>query len=254
MRVARSMQRGPFVHGGIAVMTVILALSASGAGCSSDAAAPQTSATNGGASDAGSKAPDGAGAADASSQDGGAAGADVTTDVAAVQPPPDPGYDVAFSPESATVDGAAISLSVEPIGPSSVRVKASAVKLDDVFGIAFRLRYDPAVLTFAGGKTNPVLDDAVAKGIAALAEAEPGRLVYGQARFFKAGSNGYNPEVTGVAVDDQVLVALDFDVAAEGETALTFELAGRDVRNSQFEAIAVTWVAGSVKITRAKAE
>lgn len=223
-----------------------LALSVSACSSSSDGASSgSTGEPSGAGADVGSQGPGTpSDEADAGSSTGGAVG-----DPDVVVEPPPPAFEATFTAEGSAASGAWIRTEVQPIDTTHVAIEVHASDLDDVFGVAFRLRWDPTLLRWTGGKAEDVLAANGSTGVTSLLEREPGELVYGHALFPNATKNFMSPvELQGVPIPDAVLLRVELEVLAAGETTLDFVLDSRDVRSPDGEQIPLTWSAGTVKL------
>lgn len=220
----------------------LVALTLSLAGCfSDDAASPADPG------DTGASAAEDAGAADTGAQtaepDAGAPGEDIAVEA------PAPAWKASFQPEASAPEGSWIRADMVQLDARRVAVEVHAGGFDSVFGIAFRLRWDPTLLKWAGGEAKDVLSSSKATGITAMVEREPGELVYGHALFPNPSNNNQGPSsLAGAAIGDALLLRIELDVEAAGTTGLTFVDESRDVRSPDGEQLPLTWSAGSLAI------
>lgn len=225
----------------------VIALALSTAGCSGSGDSPAApSEEPSGSVDAGEiedpGAPDG-GTADAGS-DPVPGGEDVAVE------PPAPAYEASFTPEAGSTDGAFIRAELSPVDTTHVAIEVRAGGMDEVFGVAFRLRWDPALLRWTGGSAKDVLTGSASKGVTTLLEREPGELVYGHA-LFPNPTKGFFDQVKlqGAPIEDAVLLRVELEVLAAGETKLAFVPESRDVRDPDGGQLSTSWAAGTVKIS-----
>jgi len=108
-------------------------------------------------------------------------------------------------------------------------VKVRGVGLQDVFGAAFHITWDPEVLSLDSmTAASPLTTSIPSESI--IHEREGGRVIYGTARFHT--SNWGQFDYKGVDLEDAVFATLTFAPVAPGETTIGFRDRGRDIRDS----------------------
>jgi hypothetical protein len=108
----------------------------------------------------------------------------------------------------------------------------------DVHGAAFRVRFDPATLSFVGATSGPSWSKQV---IALAKEGTPGQLAVAWA---ERGATGI------AAKDETVLGTLTFDVRAHRPTELAFRPERSAVIDRAGATVPVTWHGATVSIDR----
>lgn len=148
-------------------------------------------------------------------------------------PPPQPG--VTFTSQGGSASNSIVLASGPGTNANSLALEVRAQNVDDLYGLAFDLRFPAAVLQYVRVTPGPLLEG----GSVQAAVSGSGTLVVGASRL------GEVPGIDGSGV----LLTLEFNAIAAGEGALSF------ARNSAFDSdgrpiTGVTWGAGSVRVIR----
>jgi Cohesin domain len=148
-------------------------------------------------------------------------------------PPPQPG--VTFTSQGGSSNNSVVLASGAGTNASSLVLEVRAQNVDDLYGVAFDLRFPAAVLQYVRFTPGPLLEG----GSVQAAVSASGTLVVGASRL------GEVPGIDGSGV----LLTLEFAPIAAGEGALSF------ARNSAFDSdgrpiTGVTWGAGTVRVIR----
>jgi hypothetical protein len=106
-----------------------------------------------------------------------------------------------------------------PIEPGAIHLRSDdglvyelvAADLDSLYGVAFRLRFDPAVLRFASFEASAAWPEA---RVALGEEATPGKLV---------GVIGARGPFAGLSGHENVIAHIRFEAGAKGTSELAFE-------------------------------
>lgn len=151
-----------------------------------------------------------------------------------VDPPPiQPG--ITFTGQGGSASNSIVLGSGPGTGGNTLALEVRAQNVDDLYGVAFDLRFPAAVLQYVRATPGPLLEG----GSVQAAVSASGNLVVGASRL------GEVPGVDGSGV----LLTLEFNAIAAGEGALSF------ARNSAFDSdgrpiTGITWSAGSVRVIR----
>ncbi|GMV38584.1 MAG: hypothetical protein AMXMBFR64_03000 [Myxococcales bacterium] len=217
----------------------LVALALSLAGCSADEKPAETKDTQTAAEDAGSTD-----TGPTLTED---TGGSPMEDVAVVEP--EPQWKATFTPAGGSAEGPWVRAEVTQLDARRIAVDVRAGGMESVFGVAFKLRWDPAVLSWAGGQAKEVLTSAKAKGVTALMESAPGELVYGHALFPNASNDHQGPaSLAGAPISEALLLRAELDVVAAGTTSVTFVEESQDVRKPSGEQLPTVWSGGSIVI------
>jgi len=134
----------------------------------------------------------------------------------------------------------------------SLEVTIQGIELKNLFGVAFHLIWDPAILqldsmTAASPLTTNIPSETL------LHEREAGRVVYGTARFHE--SNWGQFDYQGVDLSDANFATLHFSLLSAGETEIAFRDLGRDVRNAELKPVEnLAWIGQPVTVAHQKEE
>lgn len=133
--------------------------------------------------------------------------------------------------------GPSVYLRARSISATALTLEVVGRALPSVYGLAFRLERDPAVLTYASfAKVAPWS----ATAFAVAQEPTPGLLVAG------LSERGAAP---GFAATDTVLGVLDFELATVAASSLTFVEAESAVAQADGTELAgVSWIGGAVEL------
>lgn len=163
-----------------------------------------------------------------------------------------PSYVLQFSPDATNLDGASIRLSAKMDGHDMLVATVSAHALTKVFGIAFHVEFDDALLELIDAQPADVMTNTLANGVYGASLRSPGIVVYGGARFHNAADNGAPVNYTGVNLDGIDLLTLTFRIKGEGTSALHFAEQGRSVRNEELKWESASWVGGTLAVSLAE--
>lgn len=129
----------------------------------------------------------------------------------ASEPPPDAGEPGELIFEAVDPAGAALVFKNAVVAADTLTVEVAGRALADVHGVAFRVAYDPAVLTFGSMENLAVFP---VTGLERVREARPGLLVVALGR---VGGG------IGVPIDDVSVARLHFNRVTEASTAVRIE-------------------------------
>lgn len=150
------------------------------------------------------------------------------------EPSKHPGGSRAFKTD-ALPTGAAVYLRQQELRDGKLVIDLVGTHVADGYGVAFRLEYDPAVLSFAlatpGGTWTP-------NHVYVAREARPGLLV---------GASSEKGTTAGHDWPDTVLGSISFDVRSKSSTRVDFVSARSGVVHADGSRdAAVTWVGGEL--------
>jgi Cohesin domain len=148
-----------------------------------------------------------------------------------------PSGSLAFHP-AATPAGPSVTLRQKELGGGKLVLELVGHGLSDVYGVAFRLKYDSGVLAYSSLDAGPVVSQGAH---VALGNAKKSGLLVGVAT--EKGT------VAGASANDEVLATVTFAVSAEHATPIDFVAARSAVaRASNGESIAgVAFVGGKLE-------
>jgi hypothetical protein len=142
---------------------------------------------------------------------------------------------VVFEPAQAP-EAPAITIDAAEVSTETLVLDVTGHGLSSVYGVAFRLRYDPGVLALVEMK--PAATWSKAAPIAAAREGAPGLLVAGVSA---------TSEFSGMDVDASALATITFDVVAPKPTPLDFVIERSVVATADGGELAgVTWAGGAL--------
>ncbi len=145
-------------------------------------------------------------------------------------------------------NGASLSLDVLP-GPEdeTVLIRVRGQELSDIFGVAFKIAYDPTIISFISGSSSEVLTDSSSESISLVRIENSGLLKFGTVRSSKPTQNG-NITYSGISLEEAIFANFTFQLVKEGEANLHFLSHGRDVRNSELDPVPVSFSGGTLSI------
>lgn len=147
--------------------------------------------------------------------------------------PPPPG--IVFSPQTAPGANSVVLAEGSGTSANTLLLEVRATGVSDMYGLAYDLTFPSGALQFVRATPGPLL----AAGSVQAAAATPGRLVVGGTLLGPvAGFSGSG-----------VLMTLEFSALASGEGSFAFS-AQRAVTSNGDPIAGLTWVAGSVRVTR----
>jgi Cohesin domain len=149
--------------------------------------------------------------------------------------PPPPQTGITFTGQGASGNNSVVLATGPGTNASTLVLEVRAQSVDDLYGVAFDLRFPAAVLQFVRFTPGPLVEE----GSAQAAVSGSGNLVVGASRL---------GEVSGID-GSGVLLTLEFNAIAAGEGAFSF------ARNTAFDSdgrpiTGFNWAAGSVRVVR----
>jgi hypothetical protein len=134
----------------------------------------------------------------------------------------------------------------------SLEVTIRGIQLTDLFGVAFHLIWDPAILQLDSmTASSPLTTNIPSETL--LHEREAGRVIYGTARFHE--SNWGQFDYQGVDLSDANFATLHFSLLSAGETEIAFRELGRDVRSADLKPVEnLAWIGQPITVAHQKEE
>jgi hypothetical protein len=138
-------------------------------------------------------------------------------------------------------DGGVIHATEDAVVGNTITIAIVVTGADDVYGAAFDLTYDPAVVTFEGWAPGALLEDGGHRPNYAVDAPREGVVVVGASR---------TGDVPGVDVsEDRTLIRLTFRARQPGSAPLAFRSASMTDSLFPPEAIAgLSWFGGTVVV------
>ena len=129
-----------------------------------------------------------------------------------------------------------IRLDVEETEKGEIELVITAVQLENVFGIAFHLNFNPNVIEFLSGTSTDVLRDNT-NDATSVVRTETGSIRFGTARIPPPPQFGGGQNLTGMNLDGAVIARFQMGRVAPGKAQLEMPMHHRDLRNTQLETI-----------------